>query len=173
MRGIKPLRQPLFGNLQHRHKIKPEKEQIHQVVVGEVFTARMGMDQPQAAQTAACCPYLAQFGDHQAAMVTDYDVLDLTGSVDEQPYLPVQFMGQFAQGPGHLGCDNKIAAHPSAPHPLQHAQVILLQSLSISADPGDDHSSFGLSVGVPAGNGQRARAIELSASSRVQTACWS
>lgn len=169
MGGVESFRKSVFGNFQSRNQIEPEKEQVHQIVIAEIFTARVGMDQSQTPEPAAGSPYLTEFWNHQSTVVPDDDMLDLSGSMDEDANLPVELMGELAQASGHLWPNDQITLDPAAANSFKQLQLIFFQPLNISAHPGDVQSSLVCLLSAETGSGQRARAIELSASGRGQT----
>ena len=79
---------------------------------------------------------LRELRDQQTTVITDDDVLDLPGTMNKKTDLPVQFMGEFAQRPGHFGTDDQMPLHPAADSRSRSLQLILFQSINISTQPG-------------------------------------
>jgi hypothetical protein len=79
--------------------------------------------------------------DQQTAVVADDDVFDFSGTMDNKTNLPIQFVGEFAQRPGHFRTDDLMPLHPAAGQPLEEPELVFLQPVNISAHPGDNQFS--------------------------------
>ena len=84
----------------------------------------MGMDQPQAAQSAPRCPDITKLGNHNLGIIADYHRLNLTGPMDKKPQLSIQFNRQLAKGSSHFRIENFIPLDPLFPQTLQGLQLM-------------------------------------------------
>ena len=134
MHGINFLRQAAVHDLDYCHQIQPEKKQIHQVILGEIFPGQMGMDAAQSLQPSAGGADLGESGDDDFFIIADNDRFHLAGAGKQQADLSADLRRQFRHLPGHLRRDNQPRIGSPLGEPFQPFELPGFQAAEISCE---------------------------------------
>jgi hypothetical protein len=73
------------------YQVEPKPNQVDKVIARQRLAAHMGVDEPKASEPPFRRAQTSDVRQHESPSVTDDDVVDLTGPMNENPYLPPGF----------------------------------------------------------------------------------
>jgi hypothetical protein len=89
-------------HLDHCHQVQPEEEKVHEVIFGEIFSGKVGVNAADAPQPTAGGADVGQGRDDDLFMIADNNREYLAGAVNEDAYLSAGFFGKITEGSGQF-----------------------------------------------------------------------
>jgi hypothetical protein len=103
MCGKYPARETILYNRNSGYEIKPEKYQVHYVILGQRFILKVGVDQAKALQTTfPDAVSLDVIRKENLLVFTHNNVLCNSLSIDQESDLALGFTGKNTYGAGQL-----------------------------------------------------------------------
>lgn len=119
VRALKHPRLPPFIHGQNAYRIKPQKEQIHQIFVRKPVGRQVRVKEAQAAQTACACTGMGKFGDKYGRGIPYDDHAYSALPIQRKAYLPSNQAGKSRQFTRLLRAVSALRRIAALPQPVE------------------------------------------------------
>ncbi|MEK6301362.1 MAG: hypothetical protein AABO41_11615 [Acidobacteriota bacterium] len=121
-------------NVNRRHQVKPEQRQVGQIVLREPLSRQVCVKTAQPAKTIRAHTNALQVGKNNAVGVSNDDVLDVSVSIDQYAYLPVELVRCFRELTGEFLSDDLTRRNAPLVELFEAVNLIGLESLKVPFD---------------------------------------
>ena len=125
------------AHFDHRHGVETQQGEVVQIVVGERFTAQVGMDQPQRAEPADTAAQAADVGQLELLGVADDDVADVAIAFHQHADLTAELAGDFAEVFAELGGGDLLGRSSPPEGSLERLDQGGLDAANVAVDVGN------------------------------------
>jgi hypothetical protein len=116
----------IFIDVDRRHQIESQQRQVGEVVLRQLFAAKMCVDAAQTAKATFGHANAFEVRKFNAAVVADGDILNVTLPINERTYLAARLMRQFTELASKLGAYNLIRLNSARIELFNTAKLIRL-----------------------------------------------
>jgi hypothetical protein len=103
-------------------KIQTKQCEVREVVLRQRFFIKMSMYEPEPPQSLSPKRIILQSWDKDSPCVSDYNVSNIAGTVDQNTYLTADFKREFSQISRQFGSDD-FAVNLSSVYPFERFEV--------------------------------------------------
>jgi hypothetical protein len=121
-------------DLNRSHEIQPKQREVGEIVLRQLFAAKVGVKAPQTTETLLGQPPASLRRQDDPRRIADDDVLDVAASIDENTNLTPDLRGYFGQVTGELRRDDLSWRDATLVNLLEPSYLIWLQSLCLAFD---------------------------------------
>ena len=115
-----------FVNVDRRHQIESQQRQVGEVILRQLFTAKMCVDEAQAAKATFGYANAFKVWEFNAAVVANGDILNVTLPINQRTYLAARLVRQFTELASKLGAYDLIRLNSARIKLFNTAKLIRL-----------------------------------------------